>query len=108
MKAQAGSLLQMVSRFNLGAGDEFAGADAAVASPPTLHHIVTPSPIRVRGRPARPAAGSVSVAAALSRRASSKGEWKEFQGLFRLFALGWSGRWESNPRYLLGKQESCH
>ena len=20
----------------------------------------------------------------------------------------WSGRWESNPRYLLGKQKSCH
>ena len=85
MKEQAASLLQTVSRFNLGAGDTaFAtlrqaapAAPAAVAAAPA--YIPAPQQIRVRtsGRTA-PEQATVKLAAHHAHHTNGNGEWKEF------------------------------
>jgi methyl-accepting chemotaxis protein len=81
MKEQAGSLLQMVSRFRLGADDAaFASLRQAAPAPaPAPSFVAAPQPIRVRAS-ARP--GSEPVAARLGTPAAhhgnGNGEWKEF------------------------------
>jgi methyl-accepting chemotaxis protein len=80
MKDQAGSLLQMVSRFELGTGQHAedrphaaAPAPAAVARP--VREMAPPAPIRLRGAPEVP---SGFAALAAPAKASANGEWKEF------------------------------
>jgi methyl-accepting chemotaxis protein len=81
MKEQAGSLLQMVSRFQLG-GQE-APHRAAPAPGPAAPRKFAPvmasaSPIRFRAN-ARPVAAMAAVLAApLGAKAPANGEWKEF------------------------------
>ena len=77
MKEQAGSLLQIVSRFNLGAHQP------SFSSAPTLHQPgalfpATPLPIKVRASVPRPPAHASALEAPRATRSASNGEWKEF------------------------------
>jgi methyl-accepting chemotaxis protein len=78
MKEQAGSLLQMVSRFQLGTGQDgevrlHAPAPAVVGR--AVPEIAAPARIRVRGSPGVP---SGFAALAAPAKAQASGEWKEF------------------------------
>ena len=81
MKEQAGSLLQMVSRFKLGADD--AAFDTlrqpAPASAPAPAWIAGPQPIRVRAS-VRPVPQPVAdkLAGSSAHHTNGNGEWKEF------------------------------
>jgi methyl-accepting chemotaxis protein len=76
MKSQAGALLQMVSRFNLGEAEQaFAGAQPA-ARPQPAPETIAPQPITVK-----PAARVVPVlkdTLAPPARHPAHGDWKEF------------------------------
>ena len=80
MKEQAASLLQTVSRFNLGGSDAaFAAlretAPAAVAAPAPVSHAMAPMPIKVRPSAKAPAA---QLNAPFAPPGRGNGEWQEF------------------------------
>jgi methyl-accepting chemotaxis protein len=80
MKEQAASLLQTVSRFNLGGSDAAFAAlrqttPAAMAAPAPVSHSMAPMPIKVRPSVKAPAAQLNAPFAPLGR---GNGEWKEF------------------------------
>jgi methyl-accepting chemotaxis protein len=81
MKEQAASLLQTVSRFNLGGSDAAFAAlrettPQMVAAPaPVSHSMAQPMPIRVRPSVKAPAA---QLSAPYAQSATGNGEWKEF------------------------------
>ena len=78
MKAQAGSLLQMVSRFNIGAEDSASDGSSLVRVQPAASDFSAPRPIRVKGgRKARTAA-SPALGAPYVGGSSLNGEWKAF------------------------------
>ena len=82
MKEQAASLLQTVSRFNLGGSDAAFAAlrqttPAAVAAPsrPPVSHSMAPMPIKVRPSVKAPAA---QLNAPFASPGKGNGEWQEF------------------------------
>ena len=80
MKEQAASLLQTVSRFNLGGSDAAFAAlrettPAAVAAPAPVSHAMAPMPIKVRPSAKAPAA---QLNAPFAPPGRGNGEWQEF------------------------------
>jgi methyl-accepting chemotaxis protein len=76
MKEQAGSLLQLVSRFKLGGGEgEFTPLQAA-APKPAVSRMAAPASIKVRSDRAKLAASFATLSA--PHKTSGNGEWKEF------------------------------
>jgi len=78
MKEQAASLLQLVSRFKLGASDAAEAAPVPVKAPrkAAAQRRAAPEPIRVKADPLRLTSGFGALGP--SARASRNGEWKEF------------------------------
>ena len=81
MKEQAGSLLQTVSRFKLGADDAVFATMRETAPPPVRSTMAQPQPQPIRVRPSaklgsEPA--SVKLNAPYAHHANGNGEWKEF------------------------------
>ncbi len=80
MKEQAGSLLQMVSRFTLGAEQHVvAHARAAVApAPRAVPEVSAIAPIRVRSERVKLVANGAALNGARHQPSAGNGEWKEF------------------------------
>jgi methyl-accepting chemotaxis protein len=77
MKEQAASLLQLVSRFKLGAGQsQYVPLRAAAPKPPAPRQ-PPPAPIKVRSEPARLTSGFTPLEAP-AMVSSGNGEWREF------------------------------
>ena len=77
MKEQAGTLLKIVSRFNLGA-QQLSSAPA-----PKLHRLSeiipgAPQPIKIRGGVSREPKYSATLETPRATRSASNGEWREF------------------------------
>jgi methyl-accepting chemotaxis protein len=77
MKEQAGTLLEIVSRFNLGAQQQ-SPAPAPRLHQPSEIFPTTPLPIKVRSNVPRPSAYAATLDAPRPTRSASNGEWKEF------------------------------
>ena len=78
MKAQAGSLLQMVSRFNIGAEHSASDGSSFVRVQPAASNFSAPRPIRVKGGQKARTATSPALGAPYAGGSSLNGEWKAF------------------------------
>jgi hypothetical protein len=78
MKEQAASLLQLVSRFKLGASDQAEAAPVQVKAPrkTVAPRKAAPEPSRVKADPLRLTSGFGALGP--SQKHSGSGEWKEF------------------------------
>jgi methyl-accepting chemotaxis protein len=76
MKSQAGALLQMVARFNLGDGQQADAAAPATARPQSVPETTAPQPIALK--PAPKVLPVLKDALAPATRPSANGDWKEF------------------------------